>query len=322
MRQRPDWADDVDWSEYHPTARKLLADEFFWDPADEAGPHGHDAGADLLVEYLEERPENPREFLNAHLLEAGLGDASTSSAAIADDETLDEAFGAGSLVLAVAFAQLKIEGHLDDDLRRQALAVANARRRLFPSEQLDMVRAVLRARTEVSEVELVGGVEQRELVLAEYDPAWTARFAAHRERLAAAVGEVALSIDHIGSTSVPELAAKPIIDVLLVVPDLTEEEAYLPALEAAGYELRVREPEHRMVRTPERDVHVHVLEADDPGIDEYLALRDRLRSVVSDRKLYEATKRELVARGFTDMNAYAEAKGEVIAAIKARARQG
>jgi len=89
---------------------------------------------------------------------------------------------------------------------------------------------------------------------------------------------------------------------------------------AAGYELRVREPGHRLVRTPALDVHVHVLEPADPAVDEYLLLRDHLRRDEDDRALYERTKRELTAQDWPDMNAYADAKTDVIESIKARAR--
>ena len=127
-------------------------------------------------------------------------------------------------------------------------------------------------------------------------------------------------IEHIGSTSVPGLAAKPIVDILVVVRDITAEEDYLNQLLAAGYELRVREPGHRMVRTPARDVHIHILEPDDPARSEYLLLRDHLRADDTDRELYERTKRDLAARDWPDMNAYADAKTEVIEAIMRRAR--
>ena len=80
-------------------------------------------------------------------------------------------------------------------------------------------------------------------------------------------------MEHVGSTSVPGLAAKPIIDILLVVPDITAEEDYLDQLLASGYQLRAREPGHRLVRTPARDVHVHILEVGHPDIDDYLVLR-------------------------------------------------
>lgn len=165
---------------------------------------------------------------------------------------------------------------------------------------------------------LIGGVEKREIVIADYDAAWPEKFQVHARAIANALGAAALQIEHIGSTAVPGLAAKPIIDILLVVADSSHEAAYLPPLLAAGYELRVREPdfhEHRMLRTPERDVHIHVFSPASPEIERYLRLRDRLRRNAHDRRLYEATKRRLAAHSWPDMNAYADAKTEVIERI-------
>lgn len=177
----------------------------------------------------------------------------------------------------------------------------------------------MRRRDDVTDVELVGGVEKRELFLVGHDPAWSREYAAHEARVRSAVS-IAVEVEHIGSTSVPGLAAKPIIDILLTVPDITAEEDYLDPLIAAGYVLRVREPGHRMVRTEQRDVHLHVLQADDPAADDYLLLRDHLRVDRADRTLYEDTKRALIGRDWPDMNAYADAKTAVIEEIKARAR--
>jgi GrpB-like predicted nucleotidyltransferase (UPF0157 family) len=169
------------------------------------------------------------------------------------------------------------------------------------------------------EVELIGGTEQREIVLVPYDPAWAVRFAQERRRIADALGPAALRIDHVGSTAVPGLAAKPIVDVQLSVTDVEDEAAYLPHLEACGYRLRVRSPGHRMVRTPERDVHVHVCSAGSDWERRHLLFRDRLRHDADDRAVYEATKRRLAGRNWVDMNAYADAKGPVIADITRRA---
>ncbi|GAA3806671.1 GrpB family protein [Nocardioides panacisoli] len=176
-------------------------------------------------------------------------------------------------------------------------------------------------RPDVTDVEMVGGVERRALVLEDYDPAWPAAYAEHEQRIRRALGPTAAQVEHIGSTSVPGLAAKPIIDVLVTVEDITAEEDYLDQLLAAGYELRVREPGHRLVRTPARDVHVHVLEVGDGAAADYLLFRDRLRSHPEDRAFYERTKRLLVEQDWADMNAYAEAKTDVIAGIKERARR-
>lgn len=170
-------------------------------------------------------------------------------------------------------------------------------------------------------VELVGGIEKRDLALADHDPRWRAIYTDHERRIRAALGAAAVQVEHIGSTSVPGLAAKPIIDVLVTVEDITAEEDYLVPLLEAGYELRVREPGHRLVRTPARDVHVHLLEVGDEAAADYLLFRDRLRADPEDRGLYERTKRALIEQDWTDMNAYADAKTDVIVGIKERARK-
>ena len=161
------------------------------------------------------------------------------------------------------------------------------------------------------------------ITLVDYDVEWPAKFRTHAEIIARALGSTALRIEHIGSTSVPGLAAKPIIDILVVVPDSTDEQAYLPQLEAAGYVLRWREPdwhEHRMFKTPEMDVHIHVYSQGCVEIERNLIFRDRLRTNVDDRRRYEQTKRELAAKEWPDMNAYADAKGEMIESIIAASR--
>ncbi len=113
----------------------------------------------------------------------------------------------------------------------------------------------------------------------------------------------------------PGLAAKPIIDVLVTVEDPEDESRLVPAMVAVGYELRVREPFHRMFRTPERDVHVHVWGRADPEVERHLRFRDRLRASAEDRAAYERLKRRLAAREWGDMNDYADAKSDLIAAI-------
>lgn len=164
-------------------------------------------------------------------------------------------------------------------------------------------------------------MEKRDLVIVDYDPSWPAAFGEHQHRIRAALGATACAIEHIGSTSVPGLAAKPIIDLLVTVEDITAEEDYLDPLLSAGYVLRVREPRHRMVRTPALDIHIHLLATGDPAAADYLLLRDHLRQDSADRALYEQTKRELVRQDWPDMNAYADAKTELITQIKDRARR-
>ncbi|WP_236007225.1 GrpB family protein [Clavibacter zhangzhiyongii] len=144
-----------------------------------------------------------------------------------------------------------------------------------------------RRRPDATAVEVVGGQPPLTLGLREHDPGWAEAFLAHRQSILEAVGDAALAVEHIGSTSVPGLAAKPIVDVVLVVADITAEEDHVARLVGAGYELRVREPGHRLVRTPARDVHVHVYEDGDAAVEAYLLLRDRLRADPADRELYE-----------------------------------
>ena len=178
-----------------------------------------------------------------------------------------------------------------------------------------------RRRPDVTELEIFGGQETDKLVLLEHDPAWAEAFAAHAARVREVLGATALAVHHVGSTSVPGLMAKPIVDMLLLVDDITAEEDHVEPLVAAGYVLRVREPGHRMLRTPERDVHLHVHEPDHPESTDLLLFRDRLRSHDADRALYEATKRELIAQPGTHMQAYADAKDPIVDEIKARARR-
>jgi GrpB-like predicted nucleotidyltransferase (UPF0157 family) len=173
----------------------------------------------------------------------------------------------------------------------------------------------------IDESALIGGRERREIVIADYDPEWPRRFARERERIAAVLGERAFRIEHVGSTAVPGLGAKPIVDVLVAVTE-PEDASLTAALDAAGYELRVREPAHRMFRTPARDVHVHLWAQNDPEIARTLRFRDRLRSDLAERSAYEALKRELAAREWSDMNEYAEAKSPLIEEILARPTSG
>jgi len=171
-------------------------------------------------------------------------------------------------------------------------------------------------------VRLIGGPEGGRVRLSPYRPEWAERFAAERERIAAALGPVAERIEHVGSTSVPGLDAKPIVDILVAVADPADP-SVRAALEATGYVLRVDEEGHRMFRTPERDVHVHLWVAGTPDVTDHVAFRDRLRASEADRRVYSELKHRLAAeREWDDINDYAEAKGALIGEILARARTG
>ena len=129
-------------------------------------------------------------------------------------------------------------------------------------------------------------------------------------------------LEHVGSTSVPGLPAKPIVDIVLEVPDSADEQAYVPDLGKAGYVLGIREPdwfEHRLLRGPRDAVNLHVFSAGCPETDRMLRFRDHLRTSTADRELYARTKRELAGRNWKYMQQYADAKTEVVGEIMARA---
>jgi GrpB-like predicted nucleotidyltransferase (UPF0157 family) len=168
--------------------------------------------------------------------------------------------------------------------------------------------------------ELIGGREPTVVRIQDYDPTWPARFRVFADRVRGVLGDRALTVEHIGSTSVPGLAAKPIIDMLLTVSEVSDEAFYVPPLQSLGLGLRVRETDHRMLRTPQRDVHLHLYEPNCPEVRDHLDFRDWLRVSAADRALYEKTKRRLAGRRWGDTNDYAIAKTETVHAILTRAR--
>ena len=170
-------------------------------------------------------------------------------------------------------------------------------------------------------VEIFGDPEPGPLTIAEYSADWPRRYEHERQRIVDALGPTLRDIEHIGSTSVPGLAAKPIIDIVAAVPNIDDEDAYMPPLVAAGYVPRVREPGHRMFRTPDRDVHVHLYTEGDPEYDAVVDFRDWLRTHPEDRVRYEALKRELAPQPWSDTQAYADAKGPLVDEIKAKVKR-
>jgi GrpB-like predicted nucleotidyltransferase (UPF0157 family) len=161
--------------------------------------------------------------------------------------------------------------------------------------------------------------------LVEYDAGWPALYEHEARRIRAALGERVLQLEHVGSTSVPGLAAKPRIDIVLAVADSADEPDYVPALEATGYALRIREPawfEHRLLKDSAPAVNLHVFSAGCPEIERMTAFRDRLREDAADRRLYAQTKRELAGRQWKFVQNYADAKSVIVEEILRRARPG
>jgi GrpB-like predicted nucleotidyltransferase (UPF0157 family) len=158
--------------------------------------------------------------------------------------------------------------------------------------------------------------------LAEYDPEWPKLYEREAARIESALGPKALRIEHVGSTSMRGLAAKPVIDIVLVVADTRDEDAYVPPLEAAGYVLRIREPdwfEHRLFKGPDTNVNVHTFSEGCEEVERMVAFRDWLRTHDDDRDLYLAAKRELAQREWRYVQNYADAKSAVVREILARA---
>lgn len=176
------------------------------------------------------------------------------------------------------------------------------------------------ARDTELDTSLIGGREHRAIVIVDYDDTWPLKAASMAHKIQDSLGPAALSVEHIGSTSVPGLAAKPVIDILLVVADVNDEQSYLVPMESIALRLRVREHDHRLLRTAELDFHVHVLPPETADQIDYLDLRDWLRVSAADRALYESTKRTLAANTWSDMNHYADAKSAVIQQILTHAR--
>jgi GrpB-like predicted nucleotidyltransferase (UPF0157 family) len=188
-----------------------------------------------------------------------------------------------------------------------------------PVANLPLTEEQLRAVTIGEMTPLTGPIE-----IADYDPEWPRLYEREAERIRAALGDRVLLLEHVGSTSVPGLAAKPRIDILLVVADSSDESTYVPEMEQAGYVLRIREPdwyEHRLFIRRDLDLNLHVFSAGCVEIERMLLFRDWLRENDADRDHYEQSKRDLAQRKWKYTQNYADAKTAVVGEIIARAQR-
>lgn len=161
--------------------------------------------------------------------------------------------------------------------------------------------------------------------LSEYDPKWPYLFRREDARVRAALGDRVLLFEHVGSTAVPGLAAKPCVDLLLVVADSSDEPAYLPDLEAAGYSLVIREPdwyEHRVLKGAEVNLNLHVFSRGCEEVERMRRFRDLLIADADARERYTAVKRELAGRTWDRIQDYADAKTETVLQLLAEADAG
>lgn len=163
------------------------------------------------------------------------------------------------------------------------------------------------------------------IIIAEPDPEWPRRFDELAARIREALGARMLALQHVGSTSVPGLPAKPVIDADLVVANPADEAGWLPALEAAGFVLTVREPwwqEHRLVKHTVPAANVHVFSPDSSEPWKHRIFRDHLRRDAADRQRYAEVKREasrLATANAETVMAYNARKQACIRDIYARA---
>jgi GrpB-like predicted nucleotidyltransferase (UPF0157 family) len=160
-----------------------------------------------------------------------------------------------------------------------------------------------------------------QIYLAPYDVEWPQWYGREEARIRAALGNRVLLLEHVGSTSIPDLSAKPRIDIILGVGDSRDEPSYVPDMEAAGYILHIREPdwhEHRLFKGPDTDINLHVFTIGCAEIDRMLRFRDHLRTNATDRALYEQTKQELSRQTWKYVQHYADAKSEVVEEILSR----
>jgi len=167
--------------------------------------------------------------------------------------------------------------------------------------------------------------QQGTITLVESDPSWPILFEREAVRVRQVLGPAVVRLEHAGSTSVPGLVAKPIIDIVLVVLDSADEPGYVPALTAAGYRLVIREPdwfEHRLFKGPGTDINMHVFSDGSAEIDRMLGFRDRLRADEGDRELYARTKRRLAGQQWRHVQHYAQAKSDVVRQILGRVPDG
>lgn len=145
---------------------------------------------------------------------------------------------------------------------------------------------------------LPGRAPSTTVELVPYDPFWPRSFEHIARRVRRALGDRVLELQHVGSTSVPGLEAKPIIDADLTIADNNDESAYVPTLEQHGFTLILREPwwyGHRMLTHPQPRTNLHVWSPDAPEVARHLIFRDWLRAHPDDCARYREAKHDAVA---------------------------
>ena len=156
------------------------------------------------------------------------------------------------------------------------------------------------------------------ITIVDYDPNWPIIFESLKKDIDYALKDIPHQVEHVGSTSVPGLCAKPIIDMVLTISNPKKEDAYVPLLQGLGYRLRIREDDwydHRMLKLNQPQVNLHVFGFNCPEDKRMLDFRDWLTTHPNDMALYGSTKRRLASQSFEYVQDYADAKSGVVSTI-------
>lgn len=218
------------------------------------------------------------------------------------------------------FARYGTRATVSDRYAIEAAARGVPLDQLPATTKADLGREVLES--QFPGIELIGKGSAAPVEVVPYDPRWPETFGRWHAKLRTTVRDATL-IEHVGSTAVPGLASKPIVDILISAPDIDDEARYVPGIESAGVLLRSRDPQHRYFRPPAnqpRVVHVHVCRAGDKWEEDHLLFRDYLRSHPETRDAYGALKTRLAAQHRNDRLAYTDAKAGFISAAMEGAR--
>lgn len=233
------------------------------------------------------------------------------AAAGIDDAQRDDPFEAWRRLRAVEGRRATIVDLYELVARRRGLAA----HKLPLPERTRLAERALAVMYPGFEVTAGSGRSQEPVLVVRYDPGWPLVFDRWRERLTAALGDVAVAVEHVGSTAVPRLDAKPVVDIQVTVRELEREELYVGPLELLGLQLRSRDAEHRYFRPfPDRprEVHVHVCAAGTEWEREHVLFRDYLRAHPQVRDEYAALKRAAARTWRDDRIGYTEAKTALI----------
>jgi GrpB-like predicted nucleotidyltransferase (UPF0157 family) len=161
------------------------------------------------------------------------------------------------------------------------------------------------------------------VVLVPHDPRWARAFEEARAAIMVACGECVLDVLHVGSTAIPGIAAKPVIDMMALLRRHEDGFACVPAMAASGFEFRGEAGlggRHFFRKGHPRTQHVHMYQSDHPEVGRHVRFRDYLRQHPDEASAYEALKRALATRFGSDRRAYSDAKSEFCARIEQLAR--